>query len=149
MKNVLKLISTVILFELAYYPLLYFVLLPNTNKFSVNLAIVGIRILGCISIGLWFAHQYRNCPINTKKSVCFSIVAGCFGLYYLLISKIYITLTDLIWWGAQEEFYLPNHFIRIFLSENLFDQWSVMSYMCLFVAFQLGRIWFSRRNNTP
>lgn len=34
---------------------------------------------------------------------------------------------DLIWLGAAKEYYAPKHFIRIFLSENLFDRTTVMS----------------------
>lgn len=150
MKNLLKIIGTVILFDLAFYPLLYFVLLPNTDKYSVNLAILVIQVLSCVAIGLWCAHKNRDDPVNPKRAAYISIAAGCFGLYYYFLgSSLCITLMDLIWLGAAKEYYAPKYFIRIFLCENLFDRTTVMSYMCLIVAYQLGRIRFSRRTNTP
>ena len=150
MKFAAKIVGAVFLLELLFYPLLYFfVLLPNTNNYSVNLLIASIRIIGCSAIGLLFAHHIRSQPINEKKALWISLVAGLFGIIYLFSTKLYVSLIDFVWWGAMDDTYyqLDIHPVRVFLSENL-DKCSIVSYMCLIVAFHLGRLWFSKKANS-
>lgn len=144
MRYKFKIFIAVVAFDLLLYPLLYFFLLPNTDKLGVNLSIACIRILGCFCIGLWGAYQNRAQSISPKKAIWISIVASLFALYYLF-SDLYISLIDLVWWGEANEFYQSSHFVRIFLSENLFDQWTVLSYVCLLVTLYIGQLYFSRR----
>lgn len=146
MKLIAKMVGATFLFDLILYLFLYpLVLLPNVDNYSVNLAILCIRVIGCSAIGFLFARRIRNQPINEKRCEWIALVAGLFGIYYLLPTKCYIFVSNLVWWGAHDTFnQLDIHPIRSFLGVN-FDQGPVFSYMCLIVVFQLSRLRLAKK----
>ena len=157
MKTFLKIVRTVFLLDLLLFPLVFYLFyyilwdrLDYTGQYLGNLAEVLIRFFGCVGIGLWFAarDQLPAVDANSKKrAVLISTAAVLFGAVYLF-SDLYIPLYDLFWYGAaQGQYSTPyEHPIRLFFSQSLCDQMTVVSYMCLLVAFQLGRIRFSSKS---
>lgn len=143
MKTCLKIIGVVFLLELFFFPLFYYVLWPNTNTLAGNWLLLAVRILSGLGIGLWFASRNRLSAVDAdcqKRAVLISAAALVFAVFYTF-SSLYAPLYDLFWYGAQTAGMNPfDHPVRLFLSENLFDQTAVASYMCLLIAFQFGRL---------
>ncbi len=149
MKLVCKIAGTVFLFDLLFYPFLYFVLLPNTDLPMGTYSIYIIRIIACCCIGLEFASQTPLPPAdekNKRKAVLISGAALLFAAYYLFISSLDAVLSELIWYGARTFDMNPYDYpVRLFFIENLVEQDTVISYMCLIIVFQLRRLRLSEK----
>lgn len=153
MKTFLKIVRAVFLLDLLLFPLVFYLFydilwdrLDTTGQYLGNLVEVLVRFFGCVGIGLWFAAQNRLPAVDgdsKKRAVLISAAAVVFGVFYLY-SDLYMPLYDMFWYGAQTWDLNPlEHPVRLFFSQNLCDQGTVFAYMCLVVAFQLGRIRFS------
>lgn len=112
------------------------------------------RIFACLTIGLFFAWHDRFYPVNRRASLLISGVALTFGLYPIFFSTPLIwRLYDWIAWSGVSDpmVNLPPNSLRTFIAWTLCDQCAIFAHMCLISAFQLGRLWFSRKkkNRAP
>lgn len=144
-----KIFSVVVLCNLLYFPIYYFLLLPNDNQFWANAANSLIRLIGGCAIGIWAAYRYRADPVSPKKSIAIAVIAGLFGAYYVLLSfKLYIFLIDLVWYGIESGPHRMSYPIRIFICDSIFDKWAVAGHMCLIATYQIAKLFFARRRST-
>lgn len=134
-----KIVGTVFLFDLIFYPFLYFFLLPNTGRFIVNLAIMLIRLIACCGIGFWFgARTPLENAADSKKPAIIAAAALIFGAVYFFVPSLSIAFFELVWYGTRTIDWNPfNYPVRLFFSENLTDQITVISYMCLIAVYQM------------
>lgn len=153
MKTFFKIVRAVFLLDLLLFPLVFYLFygilfhrLNPTGQYLGNLAEVLVRFLGCVGIGLWFASRNPLPAVDARcriRAALISAAAVLFGIAWLSTSW-YGSLYDLFWYGASGPYDNPlAHPIRLFFSQNLCDQGTVVSYMCLLVAYQLGRLRFS------
>ena len=145
-KLVLWMLAAVCIFDLLIYPLDMFVWnLDALYTFMV----FELRIVVCTAIGLWFARQDRFRPVNRKRSLLISFAVLSFAVYYLFFPapEPFNWLFDQICGGYNFEtgYNIPAHPLRMWIAQCLYDSYTVFSHMCLIAAFQLGRLWFSRK----
>lgn len=146
-KCILEIAGVIFTYDLLFFPLLYYVLLPKNDQFLINLIISLSRVLICCGVGAWFSYKDRNKPVNTKKVVLILLISVLIAIYYCFSSSnLYAELMDLIWLGvAREEFYSLSYPVRIFVCENLFSQDTVFSYMCLVVVYQISQLLYAHK----
>lgn len=110
------------------------------------------RLLTCCIIGLCFGWLDRRRAGDKKISLLIAAAALLLGLYVLfmptpLLWKIYDWIT---WYpGRTFDSFFPDNPIRWFIGWTLCESFSVSSHMLLIIAFQLGRLWFSRKRTSP
>lgn len=107
-----------------------------------------LRILVLLTIGLCFAWQDRRWPAKKRTSLLIAAAALFLGLYPLLFSPPLLwKLYDLIAWSGLSSFEtaFPTNPVRTFIAWTLCDELVILAHMCCAAAFQLGRLWFSRK----
>ena len=150
MKTFFKIVRAVFLLDLLLFPLVFYLFqgilwdrLNPTGQYLGHLAEVLIRFFGCVGIGLWFASRNPLPVVDARcriRAVLISAAAVLFGVFWLS-TKWYGFFYDLFWYSVQGPYLNPlAHPVRLFFGQNLCDQLIVISYICLLVAFQLGRV---------
>lgn len=112
------------------------------------------RLLTCCVIGLCFGWLDRRRAGNKRISLLIAAAALLLGLYVLFMpTPLLWRLYDWITWypGRTFDSVFPDNPIRLFIGWTLCDSYAVSSHMLLITAFQLGRLWFSRKkkHRTP
>lgn len=141
MKLYLKIVGAVFLFDLLFYPVLYFVLLPKTDTLAGNWAILGIRVAVCCAIGFWFGRRSQAAKAEAAGVKNALLIAAAALFFWILLFIWESHLTDFVWYGVITEDFDPfAHPVRLFFFENLFERFAVSSYTCLVITFQMGRL---------
>ena len=111
------------------------------------------RWLGCFLIGLFFAWRDRSANLNRKLSRLIALAALAVGLYvFLMSSPLLWRLYDFVAYlgaGPSPDILEPaKNPVSLFFAWTLFDDYAFTSHCLLIAAFQLGRLWFSRKAAT-
>ena len=108
------------------------------------------RWLGCLLIGLFFAWRDRSADFNRRISRLIALVAFALGLYAVLLPGPWLwRLYDFVAYigtGPSPDILEPaKNPVSLFFAWTLFDEYTFISHCLLIAAFQLGRLWFSRK----
>lgn len=145
---ILRIVFVTALFDLLFYPVDFDFFEGFQDAFYTLIAF-ELRIIVCLCIGLWFGHRDRSYSASTKRSVLISAAALAVGTYCLLfyMPGFMNVLFDWISGGYDLEsgYNLPAHLLRMCIAQNLCDSYIFFSHMCLVAAFQLSRLFFSKK----
>lgn len=117
-----------------------------TGGFGPSLFAALLRLSVCCILGVWFARWDRARPVNRRRARLIAGAALLLGLYVLLMpSPLLWRLYDLVTGGVPFDGHVPSNPVRWFLGWTLCDQTAFFSHACLIAAFQLTRLWLSRK----
>lgn len=108
------------------------------------------RWLGCFLIGLFFAWRDRSTDLNRKISRLIALAALIAGLYVALLPgpwlwRLYDFVAYLGAGQSPDPLEPAKNPVSLFFAWTLFDEYAFISHCLLISAFQLGRLWFSRK----
>lgn len=138
-----RMLAAVLLFDLVMF-LLDFYLGNLAGEDGILCPL--LRVLGCTLIGLAFARRDRT--VDRARARLIGLAALALGLYVFLMPAppLWYLYDRIAWVGASSgDALLPTNPFFFFLGWTLADEHAFASHMFLIAAFQLRRLWFSRK----